>query len=80
MPLNVSIEIEQREIVFDATPKIRVKNDLIAEPDGNLGRTKKESLSRTITQAKMEKYHANNNRRNHKRNESKDIFGIPLNA
>lgn len=80
MPLNVSIEIEQKEIVIDTMPKIRIKNDLIREPVKESERIKNESLNRTTIQAKMEKYHAMNKRRNHKKKESTDIFGTSLNA
>lgn len=78
MPLDVSIEIEQKEIAADTKPKIRVKNDLVGAPAS--GPIKIESLSRSTTQAKMEKYHAINNKRNHREKEPEDIFGTPLNA
>lgn len=76
LPFDVSIQIERTEIQIETKPQIRVKTDLIGEPTSRF--IKKESLNRTTTQAKMEKYHANNNRRN--KNETKDVFGIPLNA
>lgn len=78
MPFDVSIESEQKEIEADTEPKIRVKSDLIGEPASGL--IKIESLSRSTTQAKMEKYHAINNKRNHREKEPEDIFGTPLNA
>lgn len=83
MELNLTIETEHRFLTYEepelqAKPKIRIKNDLLRDmATANAGR---QTLTRSITQAKMEKYHANNNRRLNKQKESKDIFGIPLNA
>lgn len=42
--------------------------------------SKKDGLSRAVTQAKMEKYHVSDYRRSHKKKELKDNFGLPLNA
>lgn len=78
MPLNVTIETEQKLLfVSEKRPfefAVRSKTSRIKDSLG------KDSLTRSATQAKMEKYHANNNRRSRKKKESKDYFDMPLNA
>lgn len=95
MPLNVSIETEQKGSVvyikkeYEAEPIIDEK---LKSKSGNseLDRTdesakeptfvKVEPFTRRTTQVKMEKFNSNNIRQYHKRKEMKDIFGMPLNA
>lgn len=78
MPLNVTIETEKKLLfVSEKRPfEIATRSKISRLKDG-FG---KDSLSRSTTQAKMEKYHANNNRRSRKKKESKDYFDMPLNA
>lgn len=79
MPLNVTIETEQKLLfVSEKRPfELAARTKISRIKDGFGG---KDSLTRSTTQAKMEKYHANNNRRSRKKKESKDFFDMPLNA
>lgn len=95
MPFNVTIETEPQnsfvaiksEFEVETKPivsNIRVKREPSATrlekryPKPSF--VKVEPLSRVTTQVKMEKYHANNNRRSSRKKEPKDTFGMSLNA
>lgn len=83
VPFNLSTEPEDTNENMmenvEIEPKPRVQSN---------GRAKREtdsliiaqSLSRAAIKAKMEKYHANNNRHSQSKKEPKDYFGMPLNA
>lgn len=72
-PFDVSIknDFEMETIVSKVETTTEVKEPAFI---------KVEPLSRSKSYAKMGSLNANNNRRSHKRRETKDYFGLPLNA
>lgn len=80
MPFNVTIETEQKLFfVSEKRPFELSTRSKVTRLKNGLGNFAKDSLNRSTTQAKMERYHANN-RRSRKKKESKDYFDMPLNA
>lgn len=76
MPLNVTIETEQKLLFVSERRPFEFSTRKVSRTKDGYG---KDSLSRSTTQAKMEKYHAHH-RRGRKKKESKDYFDMPLNA
>lgn len=92
LPFDVAtegeLEISTCLVESESAPtadEIQVRNELVTIADKEIVDAKpfikKEGLSRAVTQAKMEKYHVSDYQRlSHKQKESKDNFGLPLNA
>lgn len=75
---DIDIDIDTKPIINNLPLKHELNDERVNVHEPAF--VKVEPLSRTAIQVKMERHNANNNRRSHKRKESKDIFGISLNA